>query len=384
MGDPPALAERIAEDLLAELAARSGDPNTLGEIVRLTTCGESHGKAYLVILDGVPPGIVLSEADVQKELNRRRPGQSAVSTPRSEGDRVQMVSGVFEGRTTGAPIGMIIPNRDHDASRYDALRQVFRPGHADFTYLKKYGLRDHRGGGRSSGRETVTRVAGGAVARKLLAERGVRIVAFAERIAGVAAAPARVDPDQIERNPVRTADPDAAQPMEAAILAAKDQGDSVGGVVRLEVQGLPVGLGDPVFAKLDARLGGAYFSLGAVKGVAFGAGFDAADRRGSENNDALRDGRFVTNHAGGIVGGLSTGMPIVARIAVKPTPSVSTPQQACDTAGRNIDLVVEGRHDPCIVPRVIPALEAMTALVLLDAWEVQRRLRPGWPQETSS
>ena len=383
-GDAGELAGRIAEELTAELAARVGNPNTLGQVIRLTTAGESHGRAYVAILDGVPAGIELSEADIQQELDRRRPGQSAVSTPRNEADTVQILSGTFEGRTTGASIGLYIGNRDHDSSRYEPLRRVFRPGHADFTYIKKYGLRDHRGGGRSSGRETAARVAGGAVAKKILAARGVRIVAFAQQIAGIDAEAARFDYEQIERNPVRTADPAVAEAMASAILSAKEEGDSVGGVVRLEVHGLPAGLGDPVFAKLDARLGGGFFSLGAVKGVEFGTGFGAAKLCGSEHNDALRDGRFVTNHAGGILGGISTGQAIVAKVAIKPTASISKQQQASDMDGRDIDLVVEGRHDPCIVPRVIPVLESMAALILLDAWEIQRRLHPGWEAQARS
>lgn len=377
--DTSAISTRKAADevllgIEEELAVRAGDPNTLGEVIRLTTFGESHGPALGAILDGVPPGVSLCEEDIQEQLDRRRPGQSALTTSRQEADRVRILSGVFEGKTTGAPIGLLVENMDQDSSKYEALREVFRPGHADFTFWHKYGLRDHRGGGRSSGRETAMRVAGGAVARKILAERGVRLVAYALEIGGIRAA--QVDYDEIERNPARCPDARAAEAMAQAVMEARSRGDSVGGIVQLEVTGLPAGLGDPVFGKLDALLGRAVLSLGAVKGVEFGAGFAAAKMTGSRFNDAMCEGTFTSNNAGGVLGGISTGQDLVVRAAIKPTPSVSLPQQTSDTAGDNTTIAIEGRHDPCIVPRVIPVIESMAALVILDLWEIQNRLRP--------
>lgn len=364
--------EAVIAGVDRELALRMPRPNTFGEVVRVTTFGESHGVALGAILDGVPAGIELSEADIQAELDRRRPGQSAVATPRNEKDRVRILSGVFEGKTTGHPIGMMIENTNQDSTKYDNLRNLFRPGAADFTFWKKYGIRDHRGGGRSSGRETASRVMGGAVAKKMLAQRGVTITAHAVEIAGIRAE--SCDTSVIESNTVRCADADAAKKMEAAILAAKDAHDSVGGIVQLDVTGLPAGLGDPVFGKCDARLGAAILSLGAVKGIEIGDGFEAARAKGSTNNDAMRDGAFVTNHAGGLLGGITTGEPLCMRLAVKPTPSILSEQQTATLDGKNCTVSVEGRHDPCIVPRIIPVVESMAALVLLDMWEMHDRM----------
>jgi chorismate synthase len=366
---------RIAlEGIREEISLRRESFSSAGLLVRLTTFGESHGPAVGAVLDGIRPGVEISEEDIQVELDRRRPGQSRMTTSRNEPDRVQILSGVFEGRTTGHPIAMLVQNKDSDSSKYDALKDLFRPGHADFTFWKKYGLRDHRGGGRASGRETASRVAGGAVARKILAERGLEIVAHTVQIGDVLAA--TFDEDAIERNPVRCADPDAAAGMQELVLQARKEGNSIGGAVELVVRGCPAGLGDPIFGKLDARLAHALFSLGAVKGVEIGVGFRAAQMRGSEFNDPMRDGQFVTNNAGGILGGISTGADIIAKVAVKPTPSISQQQQTIDKQGRNVDVTIEGRHDPCIVPRIVPVVEAMAALVLLDSWELQRRLRP--------
>ena len=358
--------------LTAHLAVYSKSPNTLGDIVRLTTFGESHGPALGAILDGVKPGIELSVDDIQKELDRRRPGQSKVSTPRNEPDRIRILSGVFEGKTTGTPIALVIENQDQDSSKYDMIRNLLRPGHADFTFWKKYGIRDHRGGGRSSGRETAGRVAGGAIAKKILKERGVEIIAFSREIAGIKAE--SLDFNTIEDNSVRCPDPKAAEKMQQAILDARTECDSVGGIAELRIKGLPAGLGDPVFGKLDARLAGAFCSLGAVKAIEFGDGLESAKMRGSEFNDQMKDGQFLTNHAGGILGGISSGQEIIIRLSVKPTPSILKPQQTSDLDGKNHQMQVEGRHDPCIVPRIIPVVEAMAALVLLDAWEIQERL----------
>lgn len=366
----------IIERLAEHLAVLSGAPNTCGELIRLTTFGESHGSAVGAVLDGLKPGIDLSEEVIQSELDRRRPGQSKVSTSRDEPDRVRILSGVFEGKTTGTPVALLIENRDQDSTKYDVIRQLFRPGHADFTFWKKYGLRDHRGGGRSSGRETAARVAGGAVAKKILADRGIQITGYSLEIAGIRAE--AFDAAAIEGNPVRCPDPVIAEKMQRAILEARRAGDSVGGIVEIRIQGVPAGLGDPVFGKLDARLAGAFCSLGAVKAIEFGDGLRAARMQGSEFNDPLREGLFLSNHAGGILGGISTGQDIIIRLAVKPTPSVSRPQETCDINGHSREIRIEGRHDPCIVPRIIPVVETMAALVVLDAWEIQERIRPGW------
>jgi chorismate synthase len=368
------ITQEVVDKLAEHLAAVSSCPNSLGEIIRLTTFGESHGPAVGAVLDGVSPGIDISEEDIQAELDRRRPGQSKVSTQRNEPDKIKILSGVFEGKTTGTPIAMIIENQDKDSTKYDLIRHLFRPGHADFTFWKKYGIRDHKGGGRSSGRETASRVAGGALAKKMLNGRGVQIKAYSFEIAGIRAE--SFDLSTAEDNSVRCPDPAAAEKMQQAILQAREDGDSVGGIVELRISGAPAGLGDPVFGKLDARLAGAICSLGAVKAIEFGDGFSAAGMRASEFNDQMRNGSFLSNHAGGILGGISTGQEIVARIAVKPTPSISKTQRTCDINGRNEEIKIEGRHDPCIVPRIIPVVESMAALVLLDAWEIQDRLRP--------
>ena len=375
-GSPEELAQHILDQIGIELASRSRGANSYGEIIRITTFGESHGPAIGAVLDGVQPGIPIAEEDIQIELNRRRPGQSNVVTPRSEKDRVHILSGVFDGKTTGAPIAMVIYNKDQDSSKYEGIKEMFRPGHADFTFYQKYGIRDHRGGGRSSGRETAGRVMCGAVARKLLTERGVSIVAHAIEIAGIKAG--TCDHGVIESNPVRCADPIAAKKMEEAILAARDENDSVGGIVQLEIMGVPAGLGDPVFEKLDARLTSAIMTLGATKGIEVGRGFELSRLRGSESNDNMCDGGFCTNNAGGITGGISTGQDIQIRVGIKPTSSIAKQQQTITIEGQNTPIEVHGRHDPCIVPRVIPVIENMAALVILDAWEVQSRLRPGW------
>lgn len=374
------LAEQASDLIGEELAIRFQSANTFGEIIRVTTFGESHGAAIGAVLDGIKPGIEVSAADIQGEMDRRRPGQSSVTTQRKESDEIHILSGIFEGKTTGAPIAMVIYSQDQDPSKYDALRDVFRPGHADFTYYRKYGVRDHRGGGRSSGRETAGRVACGAIARKMLEERGVRVVAHAVEIAGIKAD--SCDLDIVELNSVRCADPKAAKLMEEAILKAKDDSDSVGGIVQLEILGVPVGLGDPVFFKLDARLTHGIMTLGAVKGIEVGRGFELAKTRGSESNDCMSDGEFLSNNAGGILGGISTGQPIILRAVVKPTSSIAQRQNTINVHWDNHEIEIHGRHDPCIVPRIIPVIENMAALVILDAWEVQARLRPGWLEST--
>jgi chorismate synthase len=319
--------------------------NTFGRLFRVTTFGESHGPALGAVVDGCPARIPLAEADIQPLLDRRRPGTGPLVSPRAEADRVAILSGVFEGVTTGTPIALVVLNEQARSSDYDALRDVYRPGHADVTYAAKYGVRDHRGGGRSSGRETLGRVAAGAVALKVLSLRGI---AVAGRVVSVHGA-------------------EGEEAMAAEIGAAAARGDSVGGIVEVVATGVPAGLGDPVFGKLDAAIAGALMGIGAVKGVEIGDGFAVAARFGSENNDPILPDGFATNRAGGILGGISTGAPVVARCAVKPTPSIALPQRTVDTEGRPVEVRIGGRHDPCIAPRLVPVAEAMLGLVLADA-----------------
>ena len=373
------LVEQAVAVIEQELAVRCRSANTFGDVIRMTSFGESHGRAIGCILEGIRPGVEITEADIQKELDRRKPGQSKVTTQRKEPDTVEILSGVYDGKATGAPIAMVIYNQDADSRKYDEIKHLFRPGHADFTFYRKYGFRDHRGGGRSSGRETATRVAAGAVAMDILRKRGVTIRAHAVEVGGIRAE--TCDYETIEQNPVRCADPVAAKKMEQAILDARKDRDSVGGVIQLDVDGLPPGLGDPVFAKLDARLAYAIMTIGAIKGVEIGDGFALTRMRGSESNDPMADGGFASNHAGGITGGISTGQTVVLRVAVKPTASIAKEQSTVNLAGENEPVVVGGRHDPCIVPRAVPVIEHMAALVLLDAWEIQARLRPEWEME---
>ena len=346
--------------------------STFGHLYRLTTFGESHGGAVGVVVDGCTPDLELAEADIQAQLDRRKPGQSDVTTPRAEPDIVSILSGVFEGRTTGTPILMILYNKDARPSAYSDICKLFRPGHADFTYLKKYGLRDHRGSGRASGRETAGRVAAGAIARKLLARRGVSLAAYTLRAGGIQCG--RVDLDVIEKNPMRACDLDAAAEMVKVVTAARDRGDSVGGVIECRIRGVAAGLGEPVFDKLDAELARAMLSIGATKGIEFGRGFAAADMTGSQHNDAMDASGFVTNNAGGILGGISTGQEIIFRVAVKPTSSISVEQRTVDVEGRETPIRTEGRHDPCICPRIVPVIEAMAANVLEDHYKRQEAL----------
>ncbi len=355
-----------------------------GTLLSLTTFGESHGPAVGVILDGCPPGLALDASLVQRDLDRRRPGQSAVTTQRREPDTVEIVSGVFEGATTGATIAMLVRSVDARSQDYANLKDIFRPGHADYTYLAKYGVRDYRGSGRSSGRETVSRVAAGAVARALLARAGVGVQAGTVQVGDLVAG-AR-DWSVAESNAVRCPDAEVAAAMERAILDARERGDSLGGVVETVATGVPAGWGDPVFDKLDATLAHGLMSIGAVKGFEVGEGFAAARLRGSTMNDRMTPRGFETNYAGGILGGISTGQPIVTRIVVKPPSSIAVPQKTVDRAGGERDFAITGRHDPCLCPRVVPVAEAMTCLVLADHWLRQRgveatRPDPGiaWP-----
>jgi len=347
--------------------------NTFGKLFRITTWGESHGPAVGVVIDGCPAGLPLEEADIQKELDRRRPGQSDVTTQRKEEDRAEILSGLFSGKTTGAPISIIVKNTDVDSSKYEALRNTPRPGHADLTYELKYGLRDWRGGGRSSARETVGRVAAGAVAKKLLDLKGVHILGHVVELGGIRAKTVSIEEvrENTEKNPVRCADPDAAVEMEAMIHAARSEGDSVGGIVELIGIGVPAGVGEPVFDKLSAELAKALMSIGSVKGVEIGSGFRSTSMKGSRMNDAItiRNEKIttLTNNAGGILGGISDGEPVVLRIAVKPTPSISKEQHTVDMSKmQETKIKIQGRHDPSIPPRIVPVAEAMVALVLVD------------------
>jgi chorismate synthase len=350
-------------------------PSSFGRSFRILSFGESHGPAVGVVLDGVKPGLPFDLEAIQRDLDRRRPGQSDLVTPRAEGDRVQVLSGVYEGRTTGHPIALVVFNENQRSHDYQAIADLFRPGHADLTYDRKYGLRDPRGGGRSSGRETLARVAAGAWAKQQLAGLGVTVRGFNREIAGLAGA--AVDWSFVEANPLRVGDRAAFEAQRAAVEAARADGDSVGGICEVWIEGLPIGLGDPTFAKLDALLAYGCMSIGAVKGVELGAGFDSSRRRGSENNDPLGPEGPRKNDAGGTLGGISTGAPVVVRLAVKPTSSIAKPQQTIDREGRAAEISTHGRHDPCIAPRIVPVAEAMCALVVYDAWLTQAALRPG-------
>ncbi len=347
--------------------------NTFGTLFRITTWGESHGSAVGVVIDGCPAGLPLGEEDIQRELDRRRPGQSNITTQRKEEDRAEILSGIFSGKTTGAPISIMVRNKDVDSSKYVALKNTPRPGHADMTYELKYGFRDWRGGGRSSARETIGRVAAGAVAKKILELHDIEILGHIVELGGVMAKAANIDDirENTEKNPVRCADPDAALEMEAIIHAARSEGDSVGGIVEIIGIGIPAGVGEPVFDKLSAELAKALMSIGAVKGVEIGAGFRSASMKGSQMNDPfmIKDGKITanTNNAGGILGGISSGEPLVLRIAVKPTPSISQEQRTVDMSKmKDTRIKIQGRHDPSIPPRIVPVAEAMVAIVLVD------------------
>jgi chorismate synthase len=346
--------------------------NSFGQLFRITTFGESHGGGVGVIVDGVPPSLELCEADIQVELDRRKPGQSAVTTPRQETDEVHILSGVFEGKTTGTPLMMLLHNRDQQPGAYSDIKEMFRPGHADITYLKKYGIRDHRGSGRASGRETAGRVAAGAIARKILKQRGVTITAYTLRAAGFQCE--TIDLSQIEKNPMRAPDSKAAEKMTARVIELAEKGNSTGGMVECRISGLPFGLGEPVFDKLEADLAKAVLSLGGVKGFEFGSGFNCVDMLGSEHNDWMDRNGFKTNNAGGTLGGISTGEEIVFRIAVKPTSSIEVPQKTIDKEGEEREIITRGRHDPCLCPRMVPVVEAMAALVIEDHFKRQKAL----------
>src|SRR5205814_805856 len=350
--------------------------NSFGELFRITTAGVSHGPGYLLIVDGCPPGLPLSVDDLMPDLRRRRPGQSKIVTQRQEEDTPEIWSGVFEGKTDGTPIGILFRNEDQRSADYSDIKEKYRPGHADFTFDAKFGVRDYRGGGRSSARETVCRVAAGAIAKKLLAQQGVRIVGYVKQVGDVRAEipdPAAVTLEQVEANEVRCPEPAVAAKMIELIAAVKKDGDSIGGICELVATGVPPGWGEPVFDKLKADLAKGLLSLPAVTAFEYGAGFAVATARGSQNNDAFisTGGGQIgteTNRHGGMLGGISSGAPVVCRVAVKPTSSLPRPQRTVTRQGEPAEIVTRGRHDPCLLPRFVVMGEAMIALVLVDHW----------------
>ena len=343
--------------------------NTFGHLFRFTTFGESHGPVIGCVVDGTPPGIPLAEADIQTYMDKRRPGHNKYTTQRKESDSVRIVSGVFEGVTTGAPIALIVENEDARSKDYDAIKDSFRPGHADYTYFKKYGVRDHRGGGRSSARETAMRVAAGAIARKILGP-GVTIRGALVKIGDTAVNRDNWDWAEVDNNPFFSPDPDSVKTFEKLLDDTRKAGSSLGAVIEVVASGVPIGLGAPVYAKLDADLAGAMMGINAVKGVEIGAGFEAARLSGEENADEMRmDGNevtFLSNNAGGVLGGISTGQDIVVCFAVKPTSSILKPKRTVDTHGNDAEISTKGRHDPCVGIRAVPIGEAMVACVLAD------------------
>lgn len=353
--------------------------NTFGTLFRLTTFGESHGPGIGGVVDGVPSGIDLDLDFIQSELDRRRPGQSALTTPRRESDRVEILSGVFEGKTTGCPIGFLVRNENQHSSDYDNLRQLFRPSHADFTYFKKYGLRDHRGGGRSSARETISRCVGGAIAKLALRQLGISVTAYTSQVGPVAIGRpyTALDLSLVETNAVRCPDPEVADEMARLIKSVKAEGDTIGGIISCVVRGCPVGLGEPAFGKLHAALGAAMLSINAVKGFDYGMGFDGVSQRGSEQNDTfIPDGRggitVATNRSGGIQGGISNGADIYFRVAFKPVATLLREQATVDIDGNATMVKARGRHDACVLPRAVPVVEAMAAMTVLNHYLLSR------------
>lgn len=339
--------------------------NSIGQFFRVTTFGESHGVALGCIVDGVPPGIALTEEDLQHDLDRRRPGTSRYTTQRREPDRVRILSGVFEGKTTGTSIGLLIENTDQRSQDYGEIKDLFRPGHADYTYEQKYGVRDYRGGGRSSARETAMRVAAGAIAKKYLAERfGVRVRGYLAQIGDVSCE--LKDWDQVEQNPFFCPDPDKLEALDELMRALKKEGDSIGAKVTVVAERVPAGLGEPVFDRLDADLAHALMSINAVKGVEIGDGFAVVNKRGSENRDEITPQGFLSNHAGGVLGGISSGQDVIAHLALKPTSSIMVPGRTINRRGESVEMVTRGRHDPCVGIRAVPIAEAMMAIVLMD------------------
>ncbi len=355
--------------------------NSYGNLFRLTSFGESHGPGIGGVIDGFPAGIRIDTDFIQRELNRRRPGQSALTTGRQEPDTVEFLSGIFEGKSTGCPIGFVVWNKNQRSEDYAPLKDLYRPSHADYTYLQKYGIRDPRGGGRSSARETIARVVGGALAKLALNPLGIRITAFTSQVGGIKLEKnyRNYDLRLAETNDVRCPDPDKAKEMEAFILKTKGEGDTIGGVVSCVIQGCPVGLGQPVFGKLHAALGQAMLGINAAKGFAYGTGFDALEKKGSELNDVFynREGKIDirTNHSGGIQGGISNGQDIYFKVAFKPVATLLKEQHTVDIHGTDITLKAGGRHDPCVLPRAVPIVEAMAAMTILDYYLIDRATR---------
>lgn len=338
--------------------------NTFGKLFTVTTFGESHGIALGAIVDGCPPGIALTEEDLQRDLDRRRPGQSKHTTQRREPDRVRILSGVFEGVTTGTPIGLLIENTDQRSKDYSKIKDQFRPAHADYTYWHKYGIRDYRGGGRSSARETAMRVAAGAIAKRVLADKGIQVRGYMSQLGPIELP--FVDWSHVEQNAFFCADPSQVEALETYMDQLRREQDSVGAEITVIADGVPPGLGEPVFDRLDAELAHGLMSINAVKGIEIGAGFDSVAQRGTEHRDEMTPAGFLSNHAGGVLGGISSGQPIVARLALKPTSSITTPGRSIDTQGESVDVITKGRHDPCVGIRATPIAEAMMALTLVD------------------
>ena len=339
--------------------------NSFGQAFVVSTFGESHGVALGCVVDGCPPGLVLDEADLQHDLDRRKPGSSRYTTQRKESDRVEILSGVFEGKTTGTSIGLLIRNEDAKSRDYAKIADRFRPGHADYSYQQKYGVRDYRGGGRSSARETAMRVAAGGIARKFLREKlGINIIGYLAQMGDIELAPE--DLQSVDKNPFFCAEPGKIDELELAINALRKQGDSVGARVNIIATGMPTGLGEPVFGRLDADVAAAMMSINAVKGVEIGDGFAVVGQQGSEHRDEITPAGFLSNHAGGTLGGISTGQDLRISIALKPTSSITIPGQSIDLAGNSVEVVTTGRHDPCVGLRAVPIAEAMLALVLMD------------------
>lgn len=352
--------------------------NSFGNLFRLTTFGESHGAAIGGVVDGMPSGVAIDEAFIQSELDRRRPGQSSITTPRDEKDKVKLLSGVFRGQSTGTPIGFVVENTNQHSGDYDNIAAVFRPSHADYTYYSKYGIRDHRGGGRSSARETISRVVGGALAKLVLRREGITVTAYVSQVGHIALGQqyTSLDLSHIEDNIVRCPDPRVAQQMIELIQQVKAEKDSIGGVITCVIKGAPVGLGEPCFDKLQALLAHAMFSIGAVKGFEYGSGFAGSSMRGSEHNDTFyMEGdrvRTRTNNSGGIQGGISNGEDIYFRVAFKPTATILFEQPTVNSLHEEVRTTVKGRHDPCVVPRAVPIVEAMAALVIADSLLIQK------------
>jgi chorismate synthase len=358
--------------------------NSFGNLFRITTFGESHGKGIGVVIDGCPAGLAIDTEFIQQQLDRRRPGQSNLTSPRNEADQAELLSGVFQGISTGAPIAFFVKNQDQRPEDYATLEEKYRPGHADLTYDQKYGHRDHRGGGRSSARETLARVIGGAVAQLLLKRLGIQVYAFVSQVGSIQLPNSYLpeNPQSIDQNPVRCPDPAIAAKMQAYIEKLRDEGNTIGGTITCIAQGVQPGLGEPIYQKLQSSLAAAMLSINAAKGFDYGSGFRELDKTGAELNDAILPGTetgtviYPTNHAGGIQGGISTGQPLHFRVAFKPVSTIASPQKTVNKSGEAVTLSASGRHDPCVLPRAVPIVEAMCALVLADHWLLAKASAP--------